>query len=238
MSLKENRDFELTHWDGKSGASCGPRYVLDTVLHHEKNTNGLYKANRYMELIVGPTVIEIGCNAGGFTTLYSQHGYAVGLDLLHQPLAIARFWSKCINERNFDKKHWGEEWCHPPDFEVNCGWINAEASHLPFKDGAFNTVCMTDLIEHLPVHLRAVAIAEGIRIAKNRFIISTVTEVNDPNNPDWLDQILERVHPFGLLTEEELERWVRDCGVEIFVIETKWFGTEQFIKQILIGANK
>jgi len=242
-SLKENIDFELSHWNGRRqdhGVSCGPRYILDTVLHHEENTNGLFKANEFMELMRGPAILEIGCNAGGFTTLFAKKGMTVGLDLLHLPLAYAYRWAEAINRRDFSEETWGDSWCHPPNWTVECLWTQGEASNLPFRDDSFDTVCMPDTIEHFPPHLRARAIDEATRVVKlgGRFLISAILDVYNPMRPTWKEDMLRDVHPFGLPTAEELWRWITQAGVDIFFKYDDWLGKGDTYRQIFFGCDK
>ncbi|MER3448463.1 MAG: hypothetical protein C4315_01420, partial [Chloroflexota bacterium] len=56
---------------------------------------------------------------------------------------------------------------HPLNFA-----IRADATALPFLDGAFESVLLADLLEHLPPERRPAALKEALRVAARRLLIT------------------------------------------------------------------
>lgn len=242
MSLKENIDYELSGWKGKSGICCGPRYILDTVLYHEKNTDALYKAKRGLELSKDKSILEIGSNAGGFCFLFAKTAKEVwGIDLLIEPLEYAEKFKKWINERSFEKELWKEEWCHPPDWDVsNVHFKQGNAYDLPLENEIFDVVFMYSCIEHFPKQKRGKSVKEAKRVLKDNglLVISTITDVDGPNRIERLREISEDVHPFGLCSLEDIIKYINKSSLEIIEAEETWFGEENKIKLAFVVAKK
>ncbi|MCR9247135.1 MAG: class I SAM-dependent methyltransferase [bacterium] len=70
-------------------------------------------------------VLEIGCGAGGMLGPLSRYGEIAGLDIDHEYVGVCK-------ERGFPN--------------VLCG----SGYELPFKDDAFDLICLFDTIEHIP----------------------------------------------------------------------------------------
>lgn len=70
-------------------------------------------------------VLEIGCGAGGMLAMLQPYGDVTGLDIDHEYVEFCK-------DRGFTN--------------VLCG----SGYELPFKDGAFDLVCLFDTIEHIP----------------------------------------------------------------------------------------
>ena len=83
-------------------------------------------------------ILDIGCNSGGLGRLLSEQGcYVVGIDLaLHLlPLALKKGY---------------------------VGAIQADAQALPFRDGTFPVVILSEILEHVPDAERCVAEAARV----------------------------------------------------------------------------
>ncbi|MGU5731246.1 glycosyltransferase [Aeromonas jandaei] len=59
---------------------------------------------------------------------------------------------------------------HPAPAHIN--FIKADATNLPFKDGEFDFVVSTDVLEHVPSELRDSFILECFRVSKVAFILA------------------------------------------------------------------
>lgn len=119
------------------------------------------KGNRYPELRkrydrilgsveVGP-VLDIGCGPGVTVRELTTIGcFAVGLDYSDEIIKIAR--------------------THTP----NGKFVWGRAEYLPFKDGAFNTVIMTEVLEHVEDVEKAIAEVDRVTNRPAAKIIITV----------------------------------------------------------------
>ncbi len=217
MTIKENIDFEKSHWDGRRqscGLSNAPRYILDTVLYHEEGTDAVYKYNRALELAKDKDVAKIGCNAGGGCFLIAKVAKSVyGIDILEKPLAYARKFKDLINKGDFSRESWGEEWCHPPDWKVeNVHFIQGNAYNLDavFKPCTFDVVFMYGCIEHFPMKKRYKSIRDAIYILKfgGKLVLQTIIDIDSEDRERWLKELLTDVHPFGLSTLPQLKNWM------------------------------
>lgn len=242
--LKQNIDFERGAWlkAGTNGNSSGPRYVLDTVLYHETNTDALYKIERGLELARGKDVIEVGCNCGGFCFLFAKTANSVlGIDILSEPLELANVFKGLINKGDFSEEAWGEKWCHPPDWKVeNVNFLQGNGYDLPLKNGSTDVNFMYSCIEHFPMNKRLLSIQEAKRVIKNGglIVISTITDVDNDNRDAWLKQIAEEVHPFGLSSLNDIIDYAKDAKLTVLEANETWFGVQNKIKLAFVILQK
>ena len=242
-SLEKNIQFEKRGWTGKLAVSSGPRYILDTVLYHEEETNALYKARRGLELAKGK-VLSVGCNCGGFSFLFCKvANEVVGVDILPEPIQWARKFKEWINAGDFSKEKWGEDWCHPPDWKAeNVSFVQGNAYNLQeiFDPEVFDTVFMLDCIEHFPQEYRGKAVQEAARVLKKGglLILSTLLDVDSASREQWMDHILHEVHPFGLSSPSLLEGYLNLAGLSILEKNIDWFGKEHKIQMVFYVAKK
>lgn len=234
MSLEDNLNYEKSSWEKGCGLCSGPRYILDTVLHHEKDTDALYKALRGLELSEGKDIIEIGTNGGGFCFLFAKTAKTViGIDLLSEPLELAEKFKSLLIEKNFDEKQWGETWCHEIDWDVsNVSFLQGNAYELPLENNIVDVVFMYSCIEHFPMDKRQTSIKEAKRILRNGglVIISTITDVDGENRENWYKEISEDVHPFGLSSLEDILQYTTNENLETIEANELWFGDKNKIK--------
>lgn len=102
---------------------------------------------------VGKRALEVGCATGRTLATMPTSNPVVGIDLSREELLIAR-------ER----------------FGWRADLIQASATHLPFRDGAFDQVLCAGVMLHLPDdETRALAVAEMGRVASRpaRIVIAT-----------------------------------------------------------------
>ncbi len=243
MSLEDTIEFELEHWKCGKGTSCGARYILDTVLYHERGTNALFKAIRGYNLVNGK-VIGIGCNAGGFLFFWSKKPEVtevIGLDIVQKTCDEGEREKQLLIKQDFTAESWGETWCHPPNWDFSkVRFVCGSAHKIPFEDNYFDTVEMMDCIEHFPQDLRPVAVKQALRVLKPKgiYILSTLLDVKSSRRPDWKQQMLHEVHPFGVATEREMVDWVQNAGGIIIYKYIDWFGEEDKIQQIWLEITK
>lgn len=103
-------------------------------------------------------------------------------------------------------------------------FVQADASALPFGDGQFEGVVALDVIEHMPVHLRAKAVAEMGRTATRIVIIACPLDqpwvhlAERDANEVWRKYFaedypwLEEHKEFGLVDGDEIEQALIDSG--------------------------
>jgi len=218
----DNFMFEKKGWTGKSGNSCGPRYVLDTVVHHEQDTSCKYRIKRLLELAEGLT-LETGCNVCGIGMYLSQKNGVkmVELDFMMPALNKANRKMKLLQKGEYSEG-WKAPFCHPPNFKPDCMFVCSDMNHVPFRPEVFDTVVMSESIEHLPKPHRLKAVKDMVRILKlgGRLVITTPMLFEDPDRPDWMEDVMTKVHPYGLATEKDLLGYAEKLGLELISFET------------------
>lgn len=117
---------------------------------------------------------------------------------------------------------------HPiEDAETMDDFVQADATALPFADGAFDAVACLDVLEHIPVDLRARATAEMARVCGRVVIIACpldlpwVHDVEREANDVWRAYYgegypwLEEHAEFGLVLGDEIEQALRSSGMNV-----------------------
>lgn len=125
-------------------------------------------------------VLDLGCGAGW--KLFTRAGNVVGIDLSRQSLATAK-----------TLYH-----------DVASGYL----SHLPFRDGSFDTVVSCDVLGHIPPEFKQQVLNEIYRVLKpgGRTLHYIETEGDDPlTNYAKQDVELYRRHIIGPEGHEGLE---------------------------------
>jgi SAM-dependent methyltransferase len=96
-----------------------------------------YRADKVMSVLVSSLakekskgsspwmILDIGCGGGYYTKKLQKLGITVGLDFCIAYLRLAK------------------EYCR------NAFFVNGDAEHLPFRDGCFNLILCTEVLEHL-----------------------------------------------------------------------------------------
>lgn len=125
----------VTTWD----------FVKAQLLYEETN-NYTFSGNRYRwfrDKTVGDIVIDIGCNGGGVTNLLAPETRkeCYGLDFLFKHLLYAKSTTNKLIR-----------------------YVNAAAEYLPFIDNYFDTVCLGEMMEHVPNP--QLAVLEAVRCLK------------------------------------------------------------------------
>lgn len=98
--------------------------------------------------------------------------------------------------------------------------VRASALHLPFKNGAFEQVVCSDMLEHLAASQRIAAVRELVRVTRARLFLSfpcdaAAREADSRlsrfyrrlgiREPDWLLQHLERTIPDSGVVDQALD---------------------------------
>lgn len=103
-------------------------------------------------------------------------------------------------------------------------FVQADASALPFADGAFDSAVSLDVFEHIPVELRAKAAAEMARVSRRMVVIACpldrpwVHTAERDANQHWRDFVggdypwLEEHKDYGLVDPEVVERALAGAG--------------------------
>jgi hypothetical protein len=97
--------------------------------------------------------------------------------------------------------------------------VRASALHLPFRNGAFEQVICSDMLEHLAAQQRITAIRELIRVTRVRLFLAFPCDASARKAdvrlrrlykwlgiraPDWLLQHLERTIPDSAVVDQAL----------------------------------
>lgn len=103
-------------------------------------------------------------------------------------------------------------------------FVQADASALPFADARFDVVVALDVVEHMPVHLRAKAAEEMARVAARLVVIACpldqpwVHAAEHDANSVWRNYFgedypwLEEHKEFGLVAGDEIEQALLKSG--------------------------
>jgi hypothetical protein len=106
-------------------------------------------------------------------------------------------------------------------------FVQADASALPFSDAQFDAVVALDVVEHMPVHLRARAAGEMARVAGRLVVIACppdkpwVHAAEDNANQIWKKYFgenypwLDEHKEFGLVAGDEIERALVSSGFKV-----------------------
>jgi 2-polyprenyl-3-methyl-5-hydroxy-6-metoxy-1,4-benzoquinol methylase len=121
------------------------------------------------EVIVGRRVLDIGCAHGVYVDYLAAKGIeAVGMDL------VSEFLEQAL------------------EADRDGAYVLGDALHLPFAEASFDTVLLSDVLEHLEDESQAVA--ELVRVARKRIIVIV---------PRATDEFLEQN---GLVFRHHLDR--------------------------------
>jgi len=112
----------------------------------------------------------------------------------------------------------GSQWNMPPDFQpiqltyFDCDvwkgpkpYVRGEASKLPFRSGAFDTVVLSDILEHIPHDPRGV-LAEAMRVSRYKVLVTVPDEAGwDPHLTPFKtrEKYLEEIGSY----EEMVHKW-------------------------------
>lgn len=134
-------------------------------------------AVRRLGLEVGGPVLDVGCGPGYLVAELAGQGLnAHGVDTSQPMLLLA------------GDRFRESEPAEKPPLQL------AQVEHLPFRDGVFDLVCSTGMIEYLPED--GPALSEFFRVAKpDGYVILTITNAWSPAGLlDWLVEVLKRQH--------------------------------------------
>jgi len=103
--------------------------------------------------------------------------------------------------------------------------VIADATLLPFSDGAFDVVVSIDTLEHIPAERRADLVKELVRVARKHVVIGVPTGAAAADQDTQLDRFYSRHHGerhhfliehllYGLPKQSEIERTIRSAAEE------------------------
>jgi ubiquinone/menaquinone biosynthesis C-methylase UbiE len=118
----------------------GPIKRLLQNLHEALSRNYLQRRIRFLKRFLSPgsTILDLGCG-GGYRHL-SEHGYVVGLDL------------SCTSLQNASL--------------IYDQVATSDVTSLPFDDHAFDTVCLIEVLEHIPLADKEQLLREVYRVTR------------------------------------------------------------------------
>ena len=130
-------------------------------------------------------------------------------------------------------------------------FVQADASALPFEDAKFDVVVSLDVLEHMPLHLRAKAAIEMARVATRMVVIACppdrpwVHAAEQVANGVWRDYFgqdypwLEEHKEFGLVDGDRIERALLESGCKVLRFgqgnTALWSGlmSAHFVKEVI-----
>jgi 2-polyprenyl-3-methyl-5-hydroxy-6-metoxy-1,4-benzoquinol methylase len=132
----------------------------------------LHRLRWIRQVASGPKILDVGCNWGFSTTAIGAHH---GIDINPRNIALA----KVLNR--------------------DATFKEGDARKIGFKDGAFTSVVMSEVLEHLswPDEVR-IAVLEGIRVATHRLVLTV------PNLPGDAECFKHQWRPVQRIIDEIL----------------------------------
>jgi ubiquinone/menaquinone biosynthesis C-methylase UbiE len=130
-------------------------------------------------------------------------------------------------------------------------FVRADASALPFTDQQFDVSVSLDVLEHMPVHLRAKAVSEMARVSERMVVIACppdqpwVHEAEASANGVWRHYFcesypwLDEHKEFGLVSGDEIERALLASNFRVLRFgqgdTDVWSGlmTAHFVKEVI-----
>ena len=174
-------------WTATKWSSISAKLVETYMEVFSAHPNTLYASERQRERLdwlkrsLLGNALEVGC-ATGYVTDYA--GANVGLDLNIYRLRLAK-------KRYYDK-----------DF------ILSNAMYLPFKEKAFNTVLIPEILEHLPLEFAEKTVLEAKRVGMR--ILVTLPNADKANYDKSLVEAPEHV---WFPTKEIIKKIITDCKI-------------------------
>jgi len=105
---------------------------------------------KFLHVCPGMKVLDVGCGRGEIVSQCSRQGIlAIGIDYSPAGLRLAQQATTCTEDVSF--------WIRP-------GLALSDAKHLPFPEGIFDRVIMSDIIEHLYQNELETALREVRRV--------------------------------------------------------------------------
>ena len=167
------------------------------------NVNLVPAFKRRLEWIlkhVEADTLDIGCNDGGFTVEIAKKLHksetpskiVVGIDILE--LNIKRAWDNVPEEA---------DWADNISFDVG------DAEDLDFKDGSFDTVVMTETLEHTRYPRRALEEIHRVLTKEGKLLLSVPNGISrEPTHYNQIDlggiyKLLEKLFTVVELTSDE-----------------------------------
>jgi glycosyltransferase involved in cell wall biosynthesis len=175
-------------WSATKWSSISAKLVETYMEVFSAHPNTLYASERQRERLdwlkrsLLGNALEVGC-ATGYVTDYA--GANVGLDLNIYRLRLAK-------KRYYDK-----------DF------ILSNAMYLPFKEKAFNTVLIPEILEHLPLEFAEKTVLEAKRVGER--ILVTLPNADKTNYDKSLVEAPEHV---WFPTKEIIKKLITDCKID------------------------
>lgn len=125
-----------------------------------------------LNLYPGCRVLDVGCGEGRHTCeAYARTGIiAVGLDLSHKDVAKTRDMLRAMEESSMDG---GGTW------QV----VSGDCTNLPFKNGFFDAVICSEVLEHIPQNKKAAA--EIVRVLKTDGVLAVSVPRYLPERICW-----------------------------------------------------
>jgi 2-polyprenyl-3-methyl-5-hydroxy-6-metoxy-1,4-benzoquinol methylase len=139
-------------------------------------------------------VLDVGCNDGPFTIEIAKAGHdVIGVDFLAD--LILKAWENV-------EKHAEEEWVERVVFEC------ADAEDLPYDDGQFDTVVLTETLEHVRNPRTTLKEAHRVLIKNGRLLL-TVPNFNIPQSTHYnlfdMDKLMKLLDGLFVIEEPDFD---------------------------------
>jgi ubiquinone/menaquinone biosynthesis C-methylase UbiE len=169
------------------------------------------KAMRELDLERNETVLDVGCGQGHLLSLIRksfQGTSCVGIDLNFADLKKAR-------------NH---------DVSRTCEFVLADAANLPFRNGSFQRIACTAVLEHVPNERKVMHEMWRILKGNGTCVIDVPSAFHLQNKISDLFIKRQGIFPFHReYTYERMNRLIEDCGFEL-----QSFSTARFVGSFLL----
>lgn len=130
--------------------------------------------------------------------------------------------------------------------------VRASATKLPFPDKNFDTVILSDVLEHLPKNKRKLALKEAVRVAKKTLIISgpfgKQSLLQDQKLAKYSKKTISKIHPYfkdhlenGLPEVADIRNYLRDQDqVKVITVIGRYLNlrVREWLMKFFITNNK
>jgi len=161
---------------------------------------------RHIDLRPGERVLDIGCGVGTFAFHAAKKGArGIGVDFSRKSLEAARILTARYG------------------LEDRTSFVAAEASALPFRNGAFDKVVAADFVEHITDRQKVKLMREMVRVLSDdgAIVVFTPNKIREDVGR-WYrmarhcllgEKMPQNVLHFGLTDRRSFERVLKDMGL-------------------------
>lgn len=171
------------------------------------------------------TILDVACGEGYL------YGVSFKIDLPPLTIILPKIEAVATDLRNYRAYQKRGKTVPPLKY-----FVQADAHHLPFKDKRFDTVTLSEILEHPvnPIQL----LTEAKRLARKRILVTVPDEIS------WIKRrvfrhfsIIDSVEHIRLFTIDKLANLFKEASLTSFQIDHILFGDYEFYTAIIDGVN-